>query len=374
MGSKTKYLVTLLMVTLFIAQFVGLIFNKAFAASEKEHDHNGRVHSHILPATGEKHFHKHMHNGRAHIHPYSAKIGFNHSHNLSARAKAWENAVRHEHAGRPHSHPLPPTGVKHDHRHNHNGRSHIHPLPATGNKHVHGKDKLNPSPPAKDYIELSKAPNALKVPELPKNSKVTEAPEAPEKITGLSIKQQMKAVLGNPIQNTAKVALIENKALAIAKPAKKIRKSKHLSKAKTRKKKTLKKVIPRKKQIKKIAKRKKTKPKKTIPKQAKKPVIKPLAKIKQTPEQVGNGNRQFNIALRYENGTGVPKNLPQAVNWYLRAAKNHNVKAQFNLASLYENGKGVKRNIPKALRWYKRAADQGDKRGRAKFNSLINGK
>ena len=111
--------------------FIGLfsLLQNSYAAPNVSHKHDGRTHSHSLPKTGTKHYHKHMHNGRAHIHPYSAKVGFKHSHNKSPRAKAWANAVKHEHGGRPHTHPLPRSGANHYHRHKHGGRSHLHPLP-----------------------------------------------------------------------------------------------------------------------------------------------------------------------------------------------------------------------------------------------------
>jgi len=100
--------------------FLSFSFQTALAtAPNVKHSHEGRVHSHSLPKTGVKHFHKHMHNGRAHIHPYSSKIGFKHTHNQSARAKAWANAVSHSHVDRKHTHPLPHTGVNHEHRHSH---------------------------------------------------------------------------------------------------------------------------------------------------------------------------------------------------------------------------------------------------------------
>jgi len=342
--------------------------NTLFAAPAEKHSHNGRTHSHPLPASGVKHFHKHLHNGRAHIHPYSAKVGFKHSHNLSPRAKAWANAVRHKHGDRSHSHPLPPAGIKHPHRHKHGGRSHIHPLPITGTKHFHHLNRKGSSP--------TKAKTISK----------------PQMITGLSIKQQIQAVLNTPIKTKTK----PNKKRVVA--ANKLRATKtnnrHINKKQQKPSRKLTNVTSNNR---KIVKRKKVQ----------KPPKKIIRPVNQTPQQILEGNRQFSLALRYENGTGVKKNLAQAVNWYLRSAKNGNAKAQFNLASMYENGEGTARNIPQAIRWYttaanngdanaqvnlgnqyarginipkniqkaakwyKRAADQGDMRGRANLNYLI---
>jgi hypothetical protein len=393
--------------------------------------------------------------GEPHIHPYSAKVGFNHSHNLSPRAKAWANAVSHGHSGRSHSHPLPPSGIKHQHPHKHGGRSHKHPLPESGVKHFHRLNK-------QDIIASSH-----------QNTK-------PRVITGLSIKQQMAAVLKSPANDLTRTASIENtqsqkinikdkKYAAFLKVAvepktsqtsltlinqKTINKilnhnkpsihrhdgrahqhslpevaSRHIHKhahagrihshlmpisntahkhrgINTRN--TIVKKAPfsvkretKQNSLKKVNKRRVA----TIKKAPK--ITKPYRAVKQTPQQITAGNRQFALALRYENGTGVKRNLPQAFNWYLRAAKQGNAKAQFNLASLYENGEGITRNIPQAMhwynaaaqngdanaqlnlgnryakgilvaknineaaKWYKRAADQGSMRGRANLNYLI---
>jgi TPR repeat protein len=35
----------------------------------------------------------------------------------------------------------------------------------------------------------------------------------------------------------------------------------------------------------------------------------------------GNADAQFNLAVAYENGAGVPKNLAEAAKWYLKAAE-----------------------------------------------------
>ena len=369
-----------------------------------KHSHEGRTHTHILPATGVRHFHKHQHNGRSHIHPYSKEIGFKHSHNQRQKNNAWANAVSHQHADRTHTHPLPKTGVKHHHKHKHGKRSHTHALPASGYQHSH---QLN-----------NKRPNS--------NS------DKPVLITGLSINQQIDAVLNRPIRNLPKrYERIKSKQTNTIKSTG--NNHNRVSKTKTKKRtnastpvkrtsilnnNTVKKVLAYTKaqkplkthqaqlpairanavkkhkvqrpitQVKPVNKANRSNNKKaTIPKQdltrkttAKKTITQktiPKTRIqkparsknvrkavtrqtKQTPEQVIAGNRQFALALRYENGTGVKQNLQQAFNWYTRAAKQGNKKAQFNLASLYENGKGVAKNIPEAIRWYTTAAHNGD--------------
>lgn len=69
---------------------------------------------------------------------------------------------------------------------------------------------------------------------------------------------------------------------------------------------------------------------------------------------------QFNLALMYENGMGIPKNEKYALFWYNKAAIQGNAAAQFNLGVLYENGKGTKVDFAQANKWYRKAAVQKD--------------
>ena len=65
------------------------------------------------------------------------------------------------------------------------------------------------------------------------------------------------------------------------------------------------------------------------------------------------------IGTMYSNGSGVPKDEGEAVNWYQKAAERGYVAAQMNLGFMYENGRGVPRDYLAALEWYRKAADQG---------------
>jgi TPR repeat protein len=74
----------------------------------------------------------------------------------------------------------------------------------------------------------------------------------------------------------------------------------------------------------------------------------------------GNADAQFNVALMYERGIGVAKNLEEAVVWYRKSALQGNSAAQFNLGVLYENGLGTTVDFAKANEWYRKASVQGD--------------
>ena len=95
--------------------------------------------------------------------------------------------------------------------------------------------------------------------------------------------------------------------------------------------------------------------------------------------EVGHAEAQFNLGLMYEEGRNVPQDGIFAYVWYYLAAdKGHEkaskrrdmmasrmtpvqfTEAQYNLGKLYANGKGVPRDFPEALKWYSRAAEAGD--------------
>jgi len=73
----------------------------------------------------------------------------------------------------------------------------------------------------------------------------------------------------------------------------------------------------------------------------------------------GNRDAQFNLALLYENGFGVPADGLEAARWYRLAAEQDDRSAQAYLGEMYAQGLGVARDDIEALSWYKRAAERG---------------
>ena len=71
-------------------------------------------------------------------------------------------------------------------------------------------------------------------------------------------------------------------------------------------------------------------------------------------------SEQYNLAVRYARGEGVPKDLGKAAELFRKAADQGNADAQDNLGMLYENGRGVPKDLDKAAELYKKAADQGN--------------
>lgn len=73
----------------------------------------------------------------------------------------------------------------------------------------------------------------------------------------------------------------------------------------------------------------------------------------------GSAGAQYQLAIRYANGDGVPQDSEEAVRWYRRAAEQGLAPAQYQLGLRYANGDGVTKDFAAAVSWYRRAAQQG---------------
>ena len=85
---------------------------------------------------------------------------------------------------------------------------------------------------------------------------------------------------------------------------------------------------------------------------------KQVAEIQRQAEK-DNPQAQFQLAQMLRTGDGIPKDLPQAVEWYRKDADQGMPDAQHNLGVAFDNGQGVKENDAEAAQWYRRAAEQG---------------
>lgn len=66
----------------------------------------------------------------------------------------------------------------------------------------------------------------------------------------------------------------------------------------------------------------------------------------------GNPVAQFNVAVMYDDGIGLPQNFPLALRWYKRAAEAGLVDAQYMTGRFYGRGRGTPQNPGKALFWF----------------------
>lgn len=74
----------------------------------------------------------------------------------------------------------------------------------------------------------------------------------------------------------------------------------------------------------------------------------------------GDPESQYNLAVLYQDGKGMDKDLKQALYYYTLAADKGNVKAQFTLGLLYGNGHVQDENFSKTFYYFSLAAKQGD--------------
>lgn len=75
--------------------------------------------------------------------------------------------------------------------------------------------------------------------------------------------------------------------------------------------------------------------------------------------EAGNSQAQYELALVYYRGKGVPINLSKAAKWFIKSAELGNTAAQNNIGYMYEHGEGVPQDYTKAFYWYEKASQQG---------------
>lgn len=73
----------------------------------------------------------------------------------------------------------------------------------------------------------------------------------------------------------------------------------------------------------------------------------------------GYADAELNLAALYHDGQGVPQDYKQAAEWCRRSAEQGNVKAQFYLSNLYKKGEGVPQDENLAMAWLVRAVKGG---------------
>lgn len=75
--------------------------------------------------------------------------------------------------------------------------------------------------------------------------------------------------------------------------------------------------------------------------------------------EAGVDYAQHNLGFMYATGDGVPKNMQEAIKWYLLAADQGQPDSQNNLGKIYYNGEGVRQSYEESYSWYMNAALQG---------------
>jgi GAF domain/Sel1 repeat/PilZ domain len=84
----------------------------------------------------------------------------------------------------------------------------------------------------------------------------------------------------------------------------------------------------------------------------------------------GDAEAQWQMAVRYHDGDGVPQSDTQAMLWFQLAAEQGNVAAQSAMGSYYWAGRGVPEDLSKAYMWSEIALAGGDKNSKARLEGL----
>ncbi|MGE6362164.1 tetratricopeptide repeat protein [Psychrobacter glacincola] len=115
----------------------------------------------------------------------------------------------------------------------------------------------------------------------------------------------------------------------------------------------------------------------------------------------GDARAQINLAMMYYGGTGVRQDLPKAIQWaekparqgnaealfvmgmmhtqkndtkafefYLQSANQGYPSAQYELSLMYEKGIGVKQDNAKAFEWYLKSANQGNSQAQSNLGAM----
>jgi TPR repeat protein len=74
----------------------------------------------------------------------------------------------------------------------------------------------------------------------------------------------------------------------------------------------------------------------------------------------GDVEAAFLMGTAYDEALGVEEDFPEAMRWYLRAARQGHVLAMHNVGNMHRDGRGVTIDHGRAARWWLRAARAGD--------------
>ena len=79
----------------------------------------------------------------------------------------------------------------------------------------------------------------------------------------------------------------------------------------------------------------------------------------------GNPEAQYNMGWLYANGIGGRVDVPTAVYWWKKAAASNHAASQFSLGMVYLTGDGktIRKNVPEAISWHMRSARNGYEEG-----------
>ena len=79
----------------------------------------------------------------------------------------------------------------------------------------------------------------------------------------------------------------------------------------------------------------------------------------------------YQLATKYEDGNGVPRDMGKAIALYRQAAEQGYVPAQTYLGVIYDKGRGVQQDDAEAIRWFRLAAEKDDPQSQFNLGVLL---
>lgn len=73
----------------------------------------------------------------------------------------------------------------------------------------------------------------------------------------------------------------------------------------------------------------------------------------------GDSEAMRRLAVCYQTGTGVEKDLRKAWEWYGKSAAEGNTEAEYDIGVLYRDGIGTAQNYKESAYWFRKAASNG---------------
>lgn len=68
---------------------------------------------------------------------------------------------------------------------------------------------------------------------------------------------------------------------------------------------------------------------------------------------------QYQLALRYQSGNGIPQDLSEAFYWFQQSSERNQPQAMHQLAKMYLQGQGIEINTAEGIYWLTKLATQG---------------
>ncbi len=86
---------------------------------------------------------------------------------------------------------------------------------------------------------------------------------------------------------------------------------------------------------------------------------------------MGDGEAMRRVAICYQTGTGVEKDLEEAIIWYGKSARTGNEEAEFDIGTLYRDGIGFPHSDEEAAYWFRKSAQNGNTKGMVEIGRMF---